>query len=102
MSLPIIQLLVSTCRSGSTAFANMMGNHPDVFVIHQPIKAGVRYYEGNKPDFSVFSQSSDSFHPAMKKNLKGKVFFVKETIGHTGADCEFPVFSNQAAVQRAK
>jgi hypothetical protein len=96
-----VGVLVSVCRSGTTAFANMMGNQPEVLVLHQPIKAGLRYGPDQKPDYSPFADSPQEQHPAMRSAKNPSLVFVKETIGHSGPDCDYPIVQDPKQYSRA-
>lgn len=96
MALPTIRVLISPCRSGSTAFMRSMAQKPDVHCFFQPIKEGVR--EGKSPNYNIF----DGTHPAFAQHPE-KIFFIKETFGHAfHGECCFEAFPNQEAVVRSR
>ncbi|MBW4544774.1 MAG: hypothetical protein KME25_10085 [Symplocastrum torsivum CPER-KK1] len=96
MALPTIRVLISPCRSGSTAFMRSMAQNPDVHCFFQPIKEGVR--EGKSPSYSIF----DGTHKTFAQN-PGKIFFIKETFGHAfQEECCFEAFPNQESVVRSR
>jgi hypothetical protein len=89
---PTIRLLISPCRSGSTAFMHAMSHNPQVHAMYQPIKTGIR--EKGYPDYRVFDGSHKVF-----KDYPTKVIFLKETIGHANvSECCFDVFPNPETV----
>ena len=96
MALPTIRVLLSPCRSGSTAFMQAMAQSPHVHCFFQPIKEGVR--ENRGPDCSVF----EGTHKAFAQH-QGKIFFIKDTFGHTHQEeCCFEAFPDREAMIRSK
>lgn len=96
MALPTIRVLISPCRSGSTAFMRSMAQSPHTHCFFQPIKEGVREHRG--PDYSIFDGSHKAFaeHP-------GKIFFIKETFGHAfQEECCFDAFPDLDAIERSQ
>lgn len=96
MALPTIRVLLSPCRSGSTAFMQSMAQSPNNHCFFQPIKEGVRETRG--PDYSVFDGTHQAFveHP-------GKIFFIKETFGHAfREECCFDAFPDHDAIVRSR
>lgn len=93
---PTVRLLISPCRSGSTAFMHAMSQNPQVQAMYQPIKTSMR--ETGYPDYSFFDGSHKIF-----KDYPNKVFVIKETIGHANvAECTLEVFPNPKAVIYSK
>jgi hypothetical protein len=85
------RLLVSHCKSGSSAFLQTMSGHPDVHTVYQQIKSGQRNLDG--PDYTFFDRTPPD----------GRSFIVgKETIGHsTEQDCKLDVFGDPSNVARS-
>ncbi|MGB7440673.1 MAG: hypothetical protein WA919_06365 [Coleofasciculaceae cyanobacterium] len=96
MAFTQIRLLISPCRSGSTAFMQSMAQNPLVHVFFQPLKEGIRENKG--PNYSVF----DGSHPAYQQH-PDKIFFIKETFGHAfHEECCFEVFPNQEVTRLSR
>jgi len=88
-----LRVIVSPCRSGSTALLNCMAQHPLVQAYYQSVKAGLR--EGRKEDYRLF------YAPA---GGGASVFMVdKETLGpHTPAESALRVFPEEEAVRASR
>src|SRR6056297_2515188 len=80
-----LRLIVSLCKSGSTALIHSLSHAPGVHCYLQIVKSGVR--TSGQPDYSLFYAEHEG------------VAIDKETIGHsTRADCTLPVFPSDAAI----
>lgn len=80
-----LRLIVSLCKSGSTALIHSLSHAPGVSCYLQIVKSGVR--TAGQPDYSLFYAAHEG------------IAIDKETIGHsTRADCTLPVFPSNAAI----
>lgn len=80
-----LRMIVSLCKSGSTALIHSLSHAPGVTCYLQPVKSGQR--TSGRPDYSLFYQAHEG------------VAIAKETIGHsTPADCTLAVFPSDEAI----
>ncbi|MGD8358755.1 MAG: hypothetical protein PVG42_11930, partial [Lysobacterales bacterium] len=81
-----LRVIVSLCKSGSTALIHSLAHASGVTCYLQTVKSGQRMR--GAPDYSVYH----SDHPG--------VVLSKETIGHsTAEDCTLRVFPSDAAMR---
>ncbi|MDT8321039.1 MAG: hypothetical protein RQ826_10990 [Xanthomonadales bacterium] len=80
-----LRVIVSLCKSGSTALIHSLSHAPGVTCYLQTVKSGQR--TTGRPDYGLFYQAHAG------------VAIAKETIGHsTPADCRLAVFPSDAAI----
>lgn len=84
---PRLRMLVSACRSGSTAVLTCFAQHPEVQAIYQNVKTGLR--EGKGENYELFYAT-----PECEKYL-----IDKETLGpHNAAESALAVFPEEHAI----
>lgn len=79
-------MIVSLCKSGSTALIHSLSHAPDVICYLQTVKSGQR--TSGQPDYGVYFEMHEG------------VVLSKETIGHsTVADCTLRIFPDDEAIR---
>lgn len=82
-----LKIMISPCRSGSSALLHALSQSSELECVYQHIKMGIR--EHGIPDYSIYS----------KVSTDGRIIINKEAIGHsTVQECSFNIFPNDEIV----
>lgn len=92
--LPVLRMIVSPSRTGSTPLLRAFANHPDVFTLYQPIKSGQR--ATGVEDHRIYGH-----HPVFDEH-PDKAFVVKEVTAYVLRGRPLIVFPGDAEMRRVR